>query len=91
MSKAVWKPTTLLGPIPPVLVSCGTVERPNALTIAWTGIVNTHPPMTYVSVRPSRFNGTDGLSLPICQCSAHRRMPSQSGMQSHTNSPFRKP
>ncbi len=56
MSKAVWKPTTLLGPIPPVLVSCGTVERPNALTIAWTGIVNTHPPMTYVSVRPSRFS-----------------------------------
>ncbi len=56
MSKAIWKPTTLLGPIPPVLVSCGTVEHPNALTVAWTGIVNTHPPMTYVSVRPSRFS-----------------------------------
>lgn len=56
MSKAIWKPTTLLGPIPPALVSCGTVEHPNALTVAWTGIVNTHPPMTYVSVRPSRFS-----------------------------------
>ncbi len=28
MSKAIWKPTTLLGPIPPVLVSCGTMEHP---------------------------------------------------------------
>lgn len=54
MSKTTWKPTTLLGPIPPALVSCGTLEHPNALTIAWTGIINTHPPMTYISVRPSR-------------------------------------
>ena len=56
MSKAIWKPTTLLGPIPPVLVSCGTMEHPNALTVAWTGIVNTHPPMVYISIRPSRFS-----------------------------------
>ncbi len=56
MSKAIWKPTTLLGPIPPVLVSCGTMEHPNALTVAWSGIVNTHPPMAYVSIRPSRFS-----------------------------------
>lgn len=56
MSKTIWKPTTLLGPLPPALVSCGTLEHPNALTIAWTGIVNTHPPMTYISVRPSRYS-----------------------------------
>lgn len=56
MSKTIWKPTTLLGPLPPTLVSCGTVEHPNVLTIAWTGIVNTHPAMTYISVRPSRFS-----------------------------------
>ena len=56
MSKLVWKPGTLLAPVPPALVSCGTMEKPNLLTVAWTGIVNTVPPMTYISVRPSRFS-----------------------------------
>ncbi len=54
MSKQIWKPGTLLSPVPPVLVSCGTVEQPLVLTIAWTGIVNSNPPMTYISVRPER-------------------------------------
>ncbi len=44
----------LLSPVPPTIVSCGTLEDPKALTIAWTGIVNTKPPMTYISVRPER-------------------------------------
>ena len=26
------------------------------LTVAWTGVVSTHPPMTYVSIRPSRYS-----------------------------------
>lgn len=46
----------LLSPVPPVLVSCGTMEKPNILTIGWTGIVNTKPPMTYISVRPERYS-----------------------------------
>jgi len=25
-------------------------------TVAWTGIINSHPPKTYVSVRPERFS-----------------------------------
>ena len=54
MAKSTWKPSTLLGPLPPVLVSCGSMERSNLITIAWTGIVNTIPPMTYISVRPER-------------------------------------
>jgi len=37
-------------------VSCGTLEKPNILTIAWTGIINTHPPKTYISIRPERFS-----------------------------------
>lgn len=45
-----------MAPVPPALVSCGTVEEPNCLTIAWTGIVNTNPPMTYISVRPTRHS-----------------------------------
>lgn len=56
MSKLVWKPGTLLAPVPPALVSCGTMERPNVFTVGWTGIVNTNPAMTYISVRPERYS-----------------------------------
>ena len=56
MSKILWKPGTLLAPVPAVMVTCGTMEKPNVLTIAWTGIVNTIPPMTYISIRPSRHS-----------------------------------
>lgn len=56
MSKVTWKPAALMAPVPPALVSCGTVEQPNCLTVAWTGIVNTNPPMTYISVRPTRYS-----------------------------------
>lgn len=56
MSKIAWKGGALVAPLPPVLVSCGTMEKPNVLTVAWTGIVNTIPPKTYISLRPSRFS-----------------------------------
>ena len=56
MSKVHWQGSTLLAPVPAALVSCGTVENPNALTIAWTGITCSDPPMTYISVRPQRHS-----------------------------------
>ena len=56
MSKQKWKGGALLAPVPPAMVSCGTIEKPNVLTIAWTGIINTQPPKTYISVRPSRHS-----------------------------------
>ena len=56
MAKVNWKGGTLLSPVPPVMVTCGDMESSNIITIAWTGIVNTHPPMTYISVRPSRHS-----------------------------------
>ena len=56
MAKLQWKPGTLLAPAPPALVSCGTMEAHNVLTAAWTGIVNSEPPMTYVSIRPERYS-----------------------------------
>ena len=31
-------------------------DSPNALTIAWTGILNSQPPKTYISVRPERYS-----------------------------------
>ena len=56
MKKVAWKGGALLAPMPPVMVSCGSFEKSNIITIAWTGILNTHPPMTYISVRPSRHS-----------------------------------
>ena len=56
MAKLQWKPGTLLAPVPAVMVSCGTMEKSNIITIAWTGIVNSDPAMTYISVRPSRYS-----------------------------------
>ena len=56
MAKLQWKPGTLLAPAPPALVSCGTMEAHNVLTAAWTGIVCSEPPMTYVSIRPERYS-----------------------------------
>ena len=45
-----------MGPIPPVLVGCGDKTRPNLMTVAWTGILNSKPPITYVSIRPERYS-----------------------------------
>jgi flavin reductase (DIM6/NTAB) family NADH-FMN oxidoreductase RutF len=47
---------TLLAPLPTVMVSCGNEEAANIITIGWTGILNTHPAKTYISVRPGRFS-----------------------------------
>lgn len=58
MAKVSWKGGALLAPLPPVMVSCGNSEtgETNIITVAWTGIVNTKPPKTYISVRPSRHS-----------------------------------
>ncbi len=56
MSKKVWKGGALTAPVPPCMVTCGEGEHANIITVAWTGIVNTVPPKTYISVRPSRHS-----------------------------------
>ena len=56
MAKTKWRGGTLLAPVPPALVTCKDGDRENVLTIAWTGIVNSDPPKTYISVRPSRYS-----------------------------------
>lgn len=56
MSKIVWKPGTMVCPLPPVLVSCGDMNNSNILTVAWTGITCSDPAMTYVSIRKERFS-----------------------------------
>lgn len=56
MAKIKWKGGALIAPLPPVMVSCGDMEKSNIITVAWTGIINTIPPKTYISVRPSRHS-----------------------------------
>ena len=56
MARLDLKAGALLSPVPPTLVTCGTAEHPNVLTVAWTGIVCTRPHMTYISLRPTRHS-----------------------------------
>ncbi|MEF9918956.1 MAG: flavin reductase family protein [Eubacterium sp.] len=56
MTKQQWKGGTLLAPVPAVMVSCGSMEASNIITIAWTGIINSVPPKTYIAVRPERYS-----------------------------------
>ena len=55
MGKSSFKGGAMLNPVPAVMVSCGS-RKPNIITIAWTGIVNSNPPMTYISVRKERYS-----------------------------------
>lgn len=56
MSRKIWKAGTFIYPLPAVMVSCGTMEKSNIMTVAWTGIINTNPAMCYISVRPERHS-----------------------------------
>lgn len=57
MAKQEWKPGNMLYPLPAVLVTCRDKEGyDNVLTVAWTGTINTNPPMVYISVRPERYS-----------------------------------
>ena len=56
MSKITWKPGTFIYPIPAVMISCGTMEKSNIITVAWTGVINTNPAMVYISIRPERYS-----------------------------------
>lgn len=61
MSKQTWKGGALLAPLPAVMVSCRGLDSEgkqaeDIITVAWTGIINTVPPKTYISVRKSRYS-----------------------------------
>ncbi len=56
-NKITKRPTTLLYPLPTVMVSCGNnSDEYNIITIAWTGTICSTPPMCYISVRPERHS-----------------------------------
>ena len=57
MSKILWKPGTMIYPLPAVMVSCGSVPQEyNIITVSWTGTICTDPAMCYISVRPVRHS-----------------------------------
>lgn len=55
--KIFWKAGNMLYPLPAVMVSCQRQgEKPNIITVAWTGTICTNPAMVYISVRPERYS-----------------------------------
>ena len=56
MARQNFKAGTLMAPLPAVMVSVGDMQESNILTVAWTGILSSEPPRTYISVRPSRHS-----------------------------------
>jgi len=57
MAKQQWKPSTILSPVPVVMVTCVDNEgKPNIITLAWVGTVNSDPPMVSISVRKERYS-----------------------------------
>jgi flavin reductase (DIM6/NTAB) family NADH-FMN oxidoreductase RutF len=56
MSKTMWKPGTMLYPVPAVMVTSKFEEIENIITISWAGTICTNPPMVSISVRPERFS-----------------------------------
>ena len=70
IQKQALKPSTFLSPVPAVMVTSGSLENPNIITLAWAGTVNSEPPMLSISVRKSRYShgliqkqGTFGVNL----------------------------
>jgi len=55
MSKILMGPSTLIYPMPTVLVGADVEGKPNFMAVAWCGIANGEPPMISVAVRPQRY------------------------------------
>ena len=56
MGRKSLPPTTLLFPTPVVLVTClDEAGKPNIITLAWVGVVNSNPPMIGISIRLERY------------------------------------
>jgi flavin reductase (DIM6/NTAB) family NADH-FMN oxidoreductase RutF len=72
MKKVNIAPNRFLMTTPVVLLSCwGRESKPNAITIAWTGVLCSDPPIVYAAIRPSRYthsllkvNGDFVINLP---------------------------
>jgi len=71
MSKVLLGPTTLVLPTPAFLIGTSVDGQPNFMAAAWSGVVNSDPPMISVAVRPARHthlgisrNSTFSVNVP---------------------------
>lgn len=52
-----WRAGNMVYPVPAVMVTCQRPgEKPNIITVAWTGTICSDPAMVYISVRPQRYS-----------------------------------
>lgn len=56
MLKKELPPDNLLAPVPAAIVTCGTMEKPNAVAVAWTGLAGSAPIMVSISLRKGRYS-----------------------------------
>jgi flavin reductase (DIM6/NTAB) family NADH-FMN oxidoreductase RutF len=57
MERKSLPPSPLFLATPVVLVTCvDEAGKPNIITLAWAGVVNSEPPMVSISIRPSRYS-----------------------------------
>ena len=57
ITKQTWKPGNMLYPVPTVMISVAREgEKPNIITVAWAGTINSDPAMLSISVRKERYS-----------------------------------
>jgi len=55
MEKIKFGPDNLIYPMPAVLVGALVDDKPNFITIAWSGTACSNPPMITIGIRPERY------------------------------------
>ena len=55
MSKVQMGPSTLICPMPVLLIGANVDGKPNFMAVAWGGIANGEPPMISVAIRHQRY------------------------------------
>ena len=55
MSKVLMGPTTLICPMPVLLVGTNVDGKPNFMTVAWGGIADGEPPMISLAINHNRY------------------------------------
>jgi len=56
MGKRILDASAMLNPVPVVMVSCGDMNDSNIITVAWTGVLCSEPPMVSISLRKERLS-----------------------------------
>ena len=55
MNKTSTGPQTLIYPMPALLIGTHVDDKPNFMTVAYSGVVNAEPPMISISIRHNRY------------------------------------